>query len=842
VDSSGSDGGGTGNNTGGTAGNLDIQATNQISIGDIAANGGKSDGTNSSGFSTAGDGGAILLQSTNDSIIVSGDISSKGGTPVDAGGVAGNASTIDLQATSGSISLQGNVDAHTDGTIKDADITIASQILRINGLLAQTIQGLAVNITSTNTIQLGQSLTIDAGDGVDATINADIDYNGIVAGGALQVNAGNDVIINGNIADSDVVGSADTLAVTFNSNDDAGIAGDININGSIDTNGGSFTVTGVNYDATSDASNKYVINTGAGNAILTMDGSAALGEMDVGGDLTVSAAGGDITQGSANTDSDNLIVGGASSFTATGNNVILSDVDNDFTGSVGIAANRADITDANQLILGDILLQGASLDISNIVSAAAGGSGDILQANDTTVNNHNTDTITTLSANGNNITLNKVTASNVTNNFDNLRISNANNVSLAEDDAIRFDGIDVAGNLTLIAGYNSGSSATNVINDTDGTSNSVAGTMTLTARNIGSDLHNIRLNSTNNNFNTVNVIAANDVRINDGTGSIGIQGNISGFLDLQSAGTVGSGAVILNPGELNVSGSASFTVSDAQSIDLGNAANTFNNDPTFASSGTMDSIAVSDDTDITIQDNLNITGDLSVTGNNVAFRNTTIGGDLTATATEGSVVPPLTGTVTQQSGALSVAGAATLDGKTITLLNAGNDFQGAVIVNNSQADVTLRDDTGNIQLGDATNVFLANTLAIDANGGNITQGNTVGLVSDAVFDSGAGDVLLNTASNGFSGNVQITASRDASVTNGVDLTVSAANVTRDLSLQSDGSITMGVVTNTNINVGRNLVVNSGTGITESAAVTLGVVGETQLTARTTSTSRILILF
>ena len=107
--------------------------------------------------------------------------------------------------------------------------------------------------------------------------------------------------------------------------------------------------------------------------------------------------------------------------------------------------------------------------------------------------------------------------------------------------------VDVGNNLTA-------TSKGEILQTGTGSTLAVGGIAQLTAQNLALVDQDITLANATNDFGTVNIVNARDVRLRDSDGSIGIQGNISGILDIRADGTNAGGYVITNPAELILMG------------------------------------------------------------------------------------------------------------------------------------------------------------------------------------------------------------------------------------------------------------------------------------------------
>ena len=413
----------------------------------------------------------------------------------------------------------------------------------------------------------------------------------------------------------------------------------------------------------------------------------------VGGDLTLT---GNVSQENAN--NDFMVVDGLT--TLNGASITLDHSNNDFRGNVVVnnASAVVNLVDfAGGIQLGDASAQF----IADQLTINSSG-GNITQANDVIVNTM------ALDAGTNDILLNSATG----NDISSISIGSANNASISNSVATNIQSAVIGNNLTIDSGgittlgatgsvvnINNALTVTSVgaINQAANSTLQVGGLARLTARNGTGIDQNIALNNAGNEFNQVNIINAANVSLRDTTGSIDIQGHISGFLNLRADGSNAAGYVITNSGELNVTSNAAFTVSDGESINLGNAANTFTLDPMFtASSGSINNLIISDDSALTLQGNLSISGDLQVSASDITFNDLTLNsGSLTASASNG---------IGQNIGTtLTVNGLSDLSaGAGGIFLTGNNDFQSNVQLNTSSFGSVDIHDTNGLMLGTST--------------------------------------------------------------------------------------------------------------------------------------------
>jgi filamentous hemagglutinin family protein len=313
------------NSSGGTAGASDEGTTGgdvtlssvsgNITVnGPITSNGGDA----GSDANDGGTAGAISLTADVGSVTVGGDILAEGG---DADvGVQGDGGAITLNAHSETLSLQGNLGAQGENA---GDISIDARTLDATDL--ESIAGDTIDITLGTAFALQQSLAITAA--ADANINADFNYDGRGTGD-LAVTAGRSIRLNGSVSDG-APGTADQLSITLMGGNS--VTDQVAVKGDITTGGADFSISGANYDESA-----YSVDTGLGKAVIDVVGNAALGRMNVGGNLEVSATG-TITQ------TDDLSVGGAASF--SGNTLYLEGA---------LSVSNPVVTDVNSLNLNNV--------------------------------------------------------------------------------------------------------------------------------------------------------------------------------------------------------------------------------------------------------------------------------------------------------------------------------------------------------------------------------------------------------------------------------------------------------------------------------------------------------
>jgi len=277
-----------------------------------------------------------------------------------------------------------------------------------------------------------------------------------------------------------------------------------------------------------------------------------------------------------------------------------------------------------------------------------------------------------------------------------------------------------------------------------------------------------------------------------GTVQIDGLGSAQGGLNMQ-AGTlqVGTSGVTLNA--LSQSGG---TLTSTGAVDLGTFAQTGGSAQTSAGFSASTGYSQSGPGTVTVGG----TTTIGSTSGNVSLGNLSTGA---------LVINNQGGSVGQSAGTHVSSGTTTVTARNangsaadITLGNAGNDLGGTVSTDG--ANVTLRDDTGGLTLGDTT---ATGTLTVDSHGGRIDQAvgtalNVTGTTQVTALDgSSPADITLGSPSNRFGGlltangrdvNINADGPLDIDVTASGTATVSASgNLNATLAVTGDASLTSG---------------------------------------------------
>ena len=772
-----------------------------------------------------GDGGRIIIYAT-DSAKVFGNISATGGALGGDGGFLETSAgvvnldfAVDVGATNGSngqwlidpfnLSICDGGDCND--RFSDGNIFVAGR--NRSDLSTETL--LAALTTGDVTVETGD----DGNQSGEITLDAELNYNDI-GSSTLTLNAHDDIIINESITATD--DSALNLVLNANS---SSLDGDLDPNvgnvrirneAQINTNGGSFTATGMRFILDSET----FIDTGSG-------------------DLSVMVNGLDDMNNQAIHVQGHLIVGGTTTLNAMGN-IIAANNQNDFKGSVVLTTTsrineRGDVAlnDANGIILEDSSIANDLTLISNGLVDASGGA--------LTVGG-----ITDINAVGGSIALNhsgnQFTGAVV------LTTSDDNSIELVNSLALELGEIMLGdGKLTITASNGDITQAGNSITQTG------AGDVTITA-GVGA----IELNDENNDFRGTLFLNAVDATVQDMNGITLGNSNITNNLEITSNGlvdassgalTVGGitdinavgGSIALNHSDNQFTGAVVLTTSDDNSIELVNSTdlqlgdimlgdgeltitaetgditqdgNSITQTGAGAVTITADAIELNDENN-DFQGTLLLSAfDAEVRdANSLSLGAGAIDGDLIITTTgnltivnDGETVPAevlgvganLTiisngGDIDAVNGALVVAGMTdiTAGNGSITLSNVGNEFTGAVsLTNMNNNNVTLVNSEalvlGTLNVGRGTLDIIADGITQT---GAITQANNAGLAS---FDAGAGVLSLNNADNTFTGAVSLNTSgaNNATLNTSGALTLAESSIGGDLRIATTaGDIT-----------------------------------------------------
>jgi hypothetical protein len=676
-----------------------------------------------------------------------------------------NAGTQDINLTTagnqfgGAVSASGNNVSLRNGTtaLTLGDLNVGGGLNLSAGAISQTVGD---NLT------VAGSSTLSSGAGDIALANAGNHFSGAVAvtGNNITLNNGGNALIMG--------ASATTGQVTLTG---AGITQ----NGAIGATGPVTLVAGANDITLNDAGNNItgVVTVASGrNVVLTDAGTLSLGASTVSGNLSLTGAG--IAQTGA------LSVAGTMQVAAGGGDIALTQVGNQFAGTVGVTnALNATIVNGRALTLGASTVAGA-------LNAEA-ATGNISSSGALVVGGASTFTVDGAGA--------SISVDNAGNAFTGpvgfVGSAGLANVSVVDSLALNLQALTLSGNLTASA---AGLTQAGPL--------SVGGATSLAA--VAGD---ITFNNAGNQFTGALSASGRNVTLGNAgpltLGSSTVARNL----------TVTAGGPITQNGALTVGGSSTFDAGAGNDITL-TAANDFGtvaiaagrnvhlndvNAIDLGTSGIAGTLAITSNgaitqsgalrvagattlaaaADITLQNASNALSTVAVTsGRNVSLTN---GGALVlaGSTVAGSLSVNAGGAITQ-SGGLHVSGSTSLaagNNNDITLTGA-NDF--ATVGVASGRNVTLN-SVNAIDLGASS---IAGTLTVNANGA-MTQSGALNVAGATMLAAGTGnDITLGNAANTFAA-IGITSGRNVTLVNAGALSLGASTVAGTLAVTTNGAIT-----------------------------------------------------
>ena len=734
-----------------------------------------------------------------------------GGLVIDTGvsSVAGNASITTTGSGSsiilGQLDVAGTIGLNTAAT-SNASITnavgieFASTGSTINGNLVAiattgdiTDSGSVVVTGTTSLTTLEVNGSIDLGN-LDSTGSVDVSTNG--ASGDVTITNAGQLVLN-----ASTVGGALDISATTGGISDAGV---LEVTGNVTLN--DVAQVGVVLDTLETDGNVIVSSSGdltiVNDTVLNLQGSIT-------GMLDATATAGGIT------DSDELNVTGATTFTtASGSNIILDTSNNTFGGAVSFVAstgNLADVTIVDDTLLdlqgltigGNLNATGAGLTQSGVLSI--GGASSF-----TSTGNNNDIVLTNI---GNNFGTSVVAFTDATSD---ASLVNATSISLGTSTvnghlSLTAPGVSVTGNVTA-------DSLT--LDATGGNLSDLGGQVTVSGNSLltVTGANSLSLDNPLNDFGSLQITA--------GTGMV----TVSDASDLILNGLSAGGDVLVSAGAA-ITDSAGTTISIVGLADI-------------TASGT---ITLGDDGG----DTTNF-GSLNIQGTNVEITEDSVTELADVDATTFTLV---SGGAITQTGPLSVSGVTTLTapGASITLDDAGNDFGTVTILGSSSTDVTI-EDTDDLVLG---GLDITGNLDVDA-GGTLTDSNPIdvgGTASIATTGTGS-DITLDDLTVSGAIDINTDATSDAILVNAIDITFSSAvtsNVNGDLSVTattgditdaagatlevsgladvtaSSGDVTLGDNVSDTTNFGSLNVEGGSVSITENSATELADVDATAFT-------------
>ena len=634
--------------------------------------------------------------------------------------------------------------------------TISAKL--ITDALANNGTGASVIITTGGT---GAGLATDLG---DINLTTDIDYQGN-NDATLSLNALNN--INTNAFDIRADSSNSKLNLVLNANSDNSGGGDVIINNSrINTNGGDFTATGVNFSLTTN--NGREIRTDSGNVSITTTGHALVGTEVADHPASISIDADIVTNGGAVTLVSNKGLATTGGTISTTGNINTSDSAN---GNVSISADGAII------IGGQINTDNGSVSFNDDINIIAG--------NRVAINN-------SIATRGGTVLIDKSTSL-TTSVLGAINTSNGS-ATFNSTGAITSGGQVNAGNGTVSFINNAlGSTADVNINNSVSTSGTmdvntngaiistngqllVGSTATFNSLGAGA----ITLNNTANDFNGSVVInnTAGNVVVNDidniqiGTSSIG-----TGTLTVNAGLGGGTGGISQagNITQTTGAGNVGFNAGDG-TISLNQSGNNFIGNIALVTGGANRNASIRNQ-------------------NNIVLTDSVVTGDLTAHTTVGAI--------SQTAGlGLDIGGTTTLTqdgGQSITLGNTNNKLTGLSLLTNSSTGNLLDATIQNSTAIDLQQMRLDGKLSVTATGVITNSTGDIIVLGDTILNAGAANnINLTTGSHDFT-NVVVTAANDVTISDVNSINIGdAVNTTSSISGDLDLTAQNGDITQTAI--------------------------------------------
>ena len=601
----------------------------------------------------------------------------------------------------------------TEITAKDLNIK-ASEVdqtaaLKISGTATITAENITLENTDNNFANISvvdassvkiadvDGIVLDSisADSLNVTAGGAVTQNGAatVTGAATITATGNDITLdNANNAFGSI--GATGAAVTINESDavvlDSITSTTLNVTagGAVTQNAAATvtdaaTITATGNDITLDNANNAFGSIGATGAAVTINESDAVALDTITSTILNVTAGGAVTQNGAAT------VTGAATITATGNDITLDNVANDFTGAVTATGKDVSLKDAaDGIALGAITATG-NLDVTAQGAITQSAAADV-------------DGTTKLAANGNDITLD-----NAANDFTGAVTADGKNITLNNNAALTLGAVTASGDLEVTA---QGAITQSAAADVDGTTTLVA------------NGNNITLDNAANDFTGVVTATGKDVTLKDAADGI-VLGAVTatGNLDVTAEG---EGAITQTATDKVVAGAT--TLKAAGDITLANAANDF----TGAVAATGKDVTLKDKNSISLGD---ISSEsLSVKAENVSVAGSKIQvGQFTQNA-EGNL------TIDATSGNIEITGGAQVGASGTATLNAS----GAVTVDGSElvSIDALTVNGAKVEAKNGANVASQNAVAITGTTSVTVDGSKVG--SDASTTISGGTVIV----------------------------------------------------------------------------------------------------
>jgi len=785
-----------------------------------------------------GSSGTTLDIQTNGLLNQTAAITSNGNTVINSGngGITLNNNNNDFVGTLALNNTSGNITINDQNSIDFATSNIGTGSLTVN---AGRVSGGGITQTGGQITQSAGAgnVTLNAETGVVTLNNAANDFVGEVA--VTNSGATNNVVLNdvNDIALAQSVISGDFTVTAGTASD---ITQNLSDNGLRVSGDSSFNVDGVNVgpgrsiilgnvnNQLNGLSLNAKPNTGASLQDVTIANNAALNlqTFDLLGDLNVNITGG----GNITNTSGSMVVRGLTTLSTSGD-IDLSTGGNNFNQVLVTLANNVDLTDINNITVGDSLGT-ASVINGNLTINANGNIGQ------TAAITMGTGTIADFNAGSGQINL-----AGFNNDFKIIKLASSNTVSVNDNaggitlgasniigsgtlnvtanGAINDNSetINVAGLTTLDAGsnaitLNSIAHDVNQVNVTNATSLAIRDSDNLTLGNLnltGSSGTTLNV-QTNGLLNQTSAITSNGATVfNTGSGAITLSNNNNDFGDTVSlsntsgnivihdrnaidfaTSNIGTGSLTVNAGRVSgggitqtggaiiqASGAGTVTLNAGDgAVTLGNSANDFVGEVAITNSGAANNVVLNDVNDIALAQSV-ISGDLTVTAGTAS--------DITQNTSDNGLT--VVGTSTFNIDGVNVG-----PGRSITLGNTNNQLNALSIVakpstGNSLQDVTI---ANNAALDLQTFDLLGNLDVNVTGGGDITNSTGSMIVRGLTTLSTSGDIDLTRGVNDFN-QVLIQSANNVSITESNTITIgdtvgTASNINGNLTLTTNGDI------------------------------------------------------
>ena len=324
-------------------------------------------------------GASVLLDNTGNDLGTDVTLTAANATLTDADGLVVSSAT-----TSGDLTLTANAGSLAEGGTPTAPGAMSLGLIDVQGALQISSKG--GNIIQTAALTAAQDVTLAAESGSILLTNA-----GNEVGGTLNVAGGNSELA---VVDALVLGTLEVANLTVNTHGNLTLgtgnvsgqlnansdnhqitqgAGGLRVGGIADLNAGSANITldqsANNFAARVNLTGQQLTITDANSLLLgginsqaltaTSSGQLTLDTTQLSGNLVLTSHGGSVMQSGAWT------IGGSSTIDAAGGSVQLLNANNDFVGVLNLTSGTTHVTDANALTLGTLDTNGLFVTANN---------------------------------------------------------------------------------------------------------------------------------------------------------------------------------------------------------------------------------------------------------------------------------------------------------------------------------------------------------------------------------------------------------------------------------------------------------------------------------------------